>query len=137
VIVLDASAVLEMLLRRPLADWVEELVLSGGKSLHSPHLIDLEIAQALRRYTLSRELTPKRAEEAIGDFLSLPINKYPHDLFLWRIWKLRASLTAYDAAYVALAEALSAPLLTCDQHLARSQGHSVTVQLLKNSDGRE
>jgi predicted nucleic acid-binding protein len=136
VIVLDASAVLEMLLRRPLAEWVEELILSGSKTLHSPHLIDLEIAQALRRYTFSRELTARRADEAIGDFLSLPITKYPHDLFLRRIWKLHASLTAYDAAYVALAEALSAPLLTCDQHLARSQGHSA-VRLLGDSDGLE
>ncbi|MCZ6451792.1 MAG: type II toxin-antitoxin system VapC family toxin, partial [Deltaproteobacteria bacterium] len=82
-------------------------------------MLDLEIAQVLRRYTLSGEMDAERSEQALGDLVDLPLNRYPHDVFLLRIWTLRRNLTAYDAAYVALAEALDAPLITRDAALAR------------------
>lgn len=75
-------------------------------------------------------MRPHRAQQALSDLADLPISRYPHDLFLFRIWQLRQNLTAYDAAYVALAEALSAPLLTRDARLASAPGHRARVELL-------
>ncbi len=98
--------------------------------MSAPHLIDLEVAQVLRRYTLSGDLGPDRAAEALQDFLDLPIERYPHDLFLTRIWQMRHNVTAYDAAYIALAEALDAVLLTTDARLAAAGGHEAKVEVV-------
>ncbi len=95
-----------------------------------PHLIDLEVAQVLRRYLQSRELTSERGLQVLRDLVDFPLTRYPHDLFLPRIWELRHNLTAYDAAYVALAEALDAPLVTRDRSLASSAGHQARVELM-------
>lgn len=129
-IVLDASALLEVLLVTPAALGLEERLFASGQSLHAPHLIDLEVTQVLRRYCATGDLEPARAQEALDDLGALRLQRYPHDLFLPRIWSLRQNLTAYDAAYVALAEELSAPLLTADKRLARASGHGAVIEVI-------
>ena len=130
-IVADASAVLELLLGTTASVDIRRRLLESGESLHAPHLIDLEIAQVLRRYVLIGEMTRQRGKQALTDLMDLPIIRYPHDLFLSRIWALRHNLTAYDAAYLALAESLPAPLITCDARLAATLGHRATVELVR------
>jgi predicted nucleic acid-binding protein len=130
VIVIDASALLEALLRTPNADAVDRWLLQPGQSLHAPHLIDLEVAQVIRRYAAMGDMDDRRSEEALADLVDLPIQRHPHDILLKRIWSLRNNLTAYDAAYVALAEALDAPLLTRDRRLASASGHSARIELV-------
>lgn len=100
-------------------------------SLHAPHLIDLEVSQALRRYVSSGVLEERRARLALDYLAELGLLRYPHDLFLPRIWALRENLTAYDAVYVALAEALPARLLTLDRRLARAPGIAAEVEVLE------
>jgi predicted nucleic acid-binding protein len=129
VIVVDASAVLEVLLRTRAAGRLEAR-LFGRVSLHAPHLLDVEVAQVLRRYAARGELTAARGVEALADLAAFPLTRYPHDLLLARIWALRENLTAYDAAYVALAEALRAPLVTRDERLASAPGHRATIELV-------
>ena len=129
-IVVDASALLEVLLRTPAAATVEARLFAAGETLHAPHLIDVEVAQVLRRYAAAGEIGPARGRDALADFRDFPLRRYPHDLLLDRIWDLRANLTAYDAAYVALAEALDAPLLTRDRRLAAAPGHGAQVDLV-------
>jgi len=130
VIVLDASALLEVLLGTPAAGQVSRRIFARRETLHAPHLLDLEVAQVLRRYCAHGELSEGRAREAVLDLLDFPLTRYPHDLFLGRIWELRANLTAYDAAYVALAEALRAPLVTRDSRIAKSTGHRARIDAL-------
>jgi len=129
VIVLDASVILDLLLQsgaaRAAADRME------GSSWHAPELMDLETLQVLRRYRLHEGLSERRATEALSDFSSLNIRRHRHAPYLNRIWELRDNLTAYDAAYVALAEALRAPLLTRDARLARSRGHGALIELIQ------
>jgi predicted nucleic acid-binding protein len=127
VIVLDASAVLELLLNTSVAPRVAERVFAPAETLHAPHLIDLEVVQVLRRYEAAGQLEPLRGAEALDDLADLSILRYPHDLFLLRIWELRHNATAYDAAYIALAEALEAPLLTCDGAIGSVPGHRARV----------
>jgi predicted nucleic acid-binding protein len=130
VIVVDASAVLETLLRTPAAAAVEGRLFDSRQTLHAPHLIDVEVAQVVRRYAAAGELDAERGREAIADLADFPLLRYPHDLLLQRIWELRNNLTAYDAAYVALAEVLGAPLLTRDRRLAAAPGHHAKVELV-------
>ena len=116
-IVVDASVVIELLLRTPRADAITNRIIRDDVALHVPHLIDVEIAQVLRRYTLTRDLNAIRATEALADFADIRLERHPMEPLLKRIWTLRVNMTAYDAAYVALAEALDAPLVTCDARL--------------------
>lgn len=129
-IVTDASAILELLLNTPAAARVAERLFAPGESLHAPHLLDLEVAQVLRRYSRAGDLDDERGQEALEDLASLPLARYPHDLLLPRIWDLRANMTAYDAAYVALAEVLEAPLVTRDARLAATRGHDARIEVL-------
>jgi predicted nucleic acid-binding protein len=122
--------VLELLLRTRVGLEIENRIFSSQETLYAPHLLDLEVAQVLRRYWISGEMISERGQEALEDLEDLPINRYPHDLFLSRIWELRYNMTAYDAAYVALAEALFAPLLTRDRRLASTPGHTATIELI-------
>ena len=129
-IVIDASAVLELLLRTEKGKKVEARAFAPDERLHAPHLLDVEITQALRRLNQLKEITAIRAKEALGDHAALFIERSPHNDMLPRIWELRESVTAYDATYVTLAEALDAPLLTCDGKLARSHGHRAKIELI-------
>jgi predicted nucleic acid-binding protein len=130
-IVLDASAVLELLLNTRVGKKVAEHMGSPEISLHAPHLVDLEAAQILRRYVRLKTITKDRGQAALDDFLSFDLERYPHEPMLSRIWDLRNNLTAYDASYVALAEVLDAPLLTCDERLATASGHRARVVVIK------
>jgi predicted nucleic acid-binding protein len=123
VIVLDASAVIEWLLQSPLGVKIDRRIASSSESLHAPHLLDVEVAQVLRRYVRDKVITARRGQEALADLVDIRLNRYPHDFLIPRIWDLRATLTAYDATYVALAEALDAPLVTCDPKIAGASGH--------------
>ena len=129
-IVVDASALLEALLRTPAAIAVEERLFAPGQTLHAPHLIDLEVAQVIRRYAANGEIDSERGRAALADLADFPLRRYPHDFLLPRIWDLRRNLTAYDAAYVALAEALETPLLTRDKRLAAAAGHRAQIELV-------
>ena len=129
-IVVDASALLEVLLRTPAAKAVEDRLFTAHQTLHAPHLLDVEIAQVIRRYAATGEIDGERGREALADLADFPLRRYPHDFLLPRIWDLRDNLTAYDATYVALAEALDTPLLTRDRRLARAAGHKAQVELV-------
>jgi predicted nucleic acid-binding protein len=98
--------------------------------LHAPHLIDLEVTQVLRRWVARRQLDELRAVQALDDLRDLDLNRYPHDVLLDRIWELRNNSSAYDAAYVALAEALGAPLLTTDARLAEVPDTRAQIEVL-------
>lgn len=128
-IVVDASALLEVLLRTPAAEAVERSLFAPRQTLHAPHLLDVEVAQVIRRYAAQGEIDDARGRMALADLADLPLQRYPHDFLLPRVWDLRSNLTAYDAVYVALAEALDAPLLTRDRRLASAAGHNALVEL--------
>ncbi len=129
-IVADASAVLELLLGTDAAPRVAARLLDASETLHAPHLLDVEVTQVLRRYAISGGLDARRGERALADLLDLPLRRHPHTVLLRRAWELRRSISAYDAVYVALAEALGAPLVTRDARLARAHGHRARVELL-------
>ena len=129
-IVVDASALIEVLLRTPAAAAVERRVFEAGQTLHAPHLLDVEVAQVMRRYAAQGEIDARRGVQALSDLAAFTLRRYPHDLLLPRVWSLRHNLTAYDATYIALAEALDAPLLTRDERLAAAPGHSAQVLLV-------
>lgn len=129
-IVTDASVVLELLLRTTAADAVERRLFNRRDSLHAPHLLDVEVAQVLRRYAGRGEISAARGRLTLGLLARLPIERYAHEPMLARIWALRANLTAYDAAYVALAEALGATLLTRDERLAAAPGSRAMIELV-------
>jgi predicted nucleic acid-binding protein len=129
VIVLDASAAIEWLLQTPAGLRIDKRISSPSQSLPAPHLLDVEVAQVLRRYVRDRTLTEQRGQEALGDLSDLPLNRYSHDFLLPRVWELRATLTAYNAVYVALAEVLDAPLLTCDSRIASAPGHHAIIEI--------
>lgn len=126
-IVLDASAAVDVILESgPEGEWVAE-TLVAAEAVRAPHLIDSEVASALRRLVLAGAISARRGTTALRLFLELPLERYPAELLLPRIWQLRSSLTAYDATYVSLAESLDAPLVTTDARLARSRGHRAEI----------
>ena len=129
-IVVDASALLEALLRTSAAKAVEDRLFAPGQTLHAPHLLDVEVAQVIRRYAANGEIGSERGRAALADLADFPLRRYSHDFLLPRVWDLRNNLSAYDAVYVALAEALEAPLLTRDQRLAAAPGHHALVELV-------
>ena len=104
--------------------------LAASERLHAPYLVDIEVANVLRRLTQRNELSTERAAQAFEDHSKLLIERHEHAPLLSRIWELRDAMTAYDGAYIALAEALDAPLLTCDGKLARAHGHRATIELI-------
>jgi len=130
VTVVDASAVVEMLLRTPIGEKCQARLLVADEALCAPHLLDVEVAQVLRRFAAQGEMTAERGSEALVDLADLPLTRYPHGPLLERVWDLRHSVSAYDAVYLALAEALDAPLVSSDGRLARAHGHHATVQVL-------
>lgn len=128
--IVDTSAALAALTATdPAPGLVERLAQDGD--LHTPHLIDIEILHALRRMTMTGELSEERAADARTDFAELALTRYPHQPLSDRIWTLRHNLTAYDATFVALAETLDAPLVTCDAGLATAPAHDASIELFR------
>ena len=119
---------LEVLLGTATGARVEDRLFSRGESIHAPHLLDVEVAQVLRRYAAAGELTPERGREALIDLADFPVHRYPHDVLLPRIWELRHGVTAYDATYLAPAETLAAPLVTCDRTLGSVPRHAAKIE---------
>lgn len=129
-IVLDASAAVELLLCLPQSGAVANRLADPDEVIHSPHLLSVEVAQVIRRYVQRGQVQPQRGETAIADLADLDIEHHANEPFLPRMWRLRENLTAYDAAYITLAEALDAPLLTLDARLAAAPGHHAVVEVL-------
>lgn len=126
-LVVDTSAVLTALVGVPSNPTLGERL--TGADLHAPHLIDIEVLHGLRSLVSTGKLDEDRADDARDDFADLMIARYPHEPLADRIWALRHNLTAYDAAFVSLSEALGAPLVTCDGRLATAPGHSAEVEV--------
>ncbi len=126
---MDASAVVELLLGSARGEAVVAGLadVHGASDLHAPDLVDVEVAQVLRRLEGAGSLLEARARGAIELLSRLPVTRHPARALLPRVWALREDLTAYDAMYVALAEALHAPLLTCDERLGRAPGHGAEI----------
>jgi predicted nucleic acid-binding protein len=130
VIVIDASALLEFLLQTSLGARVEARLFRENDELHAPHLVDVEITQGLRRLVRSGEVSASRAVEAIADLTDLDLHRHPHLDLLSRVWKLRDNISAYDAMYVALAEALEGTMVTCDGPLSTASGHRARIEVI-------
>jgi predicted nucleic acid-binding protein len=128
-IVLDASAAVAWLLQTSAGQSIERRIYSRNETLHAPHLLDLEVTQVLRRLALQRVVSTRRADEAVRDLLDLRIARYPHLVLLPRIWQLRHNFSAYDAAYIVLAEKLGAALITRDARLGAASGHAAPVEV--------
>lgn len=126
-IVVDTSAVLDVLAKWPADPSLTERL--AGEDLHAPHVIDLEILHALRRLVTVGALSAARAADVRSDYHRLAILRYPHQPLADRIWDLRDNLSAYDGAFVALAEVLGVVLVTTDGRLARAPGHGAVVEL--------
>jgi predicted nucleic acid-binding protein len=131
VIVVDASALLEFLLQTSLGTRVEARLFRDADEFHAPHLVDVEVTQGLRRLVRSGEVTSARAAEAIADLDDLDLHRHAHLDLLTRSWQLRENITAYDAMYVALAEALDATAITCDVPLAKASGHRARIEAVE------
>jgi predicted nucleic acid-binding protein len=129
VIVLDASAAVEVLLQLERADQLMDRIFASGESLHAPHLLDVEVTQVIRRYARAGDISPARGAEAVRDLADLPVHRHAHAPLLDRVWQLRNNATAYDATYLACAEALDAVLVTRDAALTRIPGISLTVEV--------
>lgn len=128
-IVLDASAVAEMLSASNRGAAISSEVLDSDAALHAPDLLDAEVANALRKAWLRNELQADRGQLALETLPALPILRHSVAPLLPRVWALRQVMTAYDACYVSLAEVLGAPLVTCDARLARAHGHVARIEL--------
>lgn len=129
-IVLDASAAVEILLGTPAGERWNERILGRSEVAAVPHLLDVEVAHVLRRFAAAGEIDEARGFEALEDLADQSWLRFTHHLFLTRIWELRANLSAYDATYVALAEALAAPLITADGRLTRAPGPRCEIKLM-------
>lgn len=129
-IVVDASAVIELWLRSPLCARVETRLFEHPVALHAPQLLDVEVLQVLRRFESRNEVSPARGAAAVSLLEAFPMRRHSHMPLLTRIWSLRANLTAYDATYVALAEAMGAVLVTCDGRTGGASGLRAPVEVL-------
>lgn len=129
-IVVDASALVHALLRLPGSGAVVERLFGSGETLHAPHLIDIEVAHVVRRFALRRELGGQQGRRAIEELGAMPMQSYPHEPLLLRVWAWRDGVSACDAVYLALAEELDAPLVTRDRRLAAASGHRARVEVV-------
>jgi predicted nucleic acid-binding protein len=130
VIVLDASAAVEVILNLPrAAPHLRARLVRGGETVHVPHVFDLEVLAAFRRHSLRGALPDRRSRRALRALEELRATRYSHVPLRRRIWELRENVTPYDAAYIALAEALRAPLVTVDAALAGAAGARAVVEL--------
>ncbi len=128
-IVLDASAAVDWVLQTTAGQRIENRIYFHSETLHTPHLLDLEVTQVLRRLTRQGVVPVRRANEAVRDLLDLRITRYPHTLLVPQIWQLRHNFSAYDAAYIVLAEKLGAALVTRDAQRASASGHTANIQV--------
>ena len=135
-IVVDASAIAELLLQTEVGARVERRLYRTDVDLHAPHLLDVEVLSALRRLVRSGEVTAARAEDAIHDLGLLRIIRHGHLDLAIRAWELRQTVTAYDAVYLALAESLDAPVVTCDRPLAAATGHRARIEVIRPTAGK-
>ena len=126
-IVLDASVVVELLTNGVLADAIRKELAGRGESFLVPHLIDVEVVSALRKLAGGQRIDAHRSAEFLAELAALPAERYAHTPLVDRIWELRHNFTAYDAAYIALAEATGSVLYTCDERLR--SGHRARVVL--------
>jgi predicted nucleic acid-binding protein len=126
-IVLDASALVDFLLNQAPQRWVARRMLESGGELSAPSCVDVEVVSALRRHVQRGTIGSRAGTVAIDQLIDLDLRRHAETAFLHRMWQLRNNLTAFDAAYVALAEALDAPLVTTDAALARTPGHSARI----------
>lgn len=131
-IVVDASAVVDVVARDPANPALTARLRTDG-DLHAPHLVDVEVTQALRRLVAFDQLADDRASDARVDVAELPITRHAHRALVDRAWQLRHNLSVYDAVYVALAEFLQVPLVTCDARLTRVPGHDAEIELFAPS----
>lgn len=132
-LVVDASAVADLLLARPGAERIARQLEAHADALVAPQLLDVEVLSALRRVVASGEASAARAGEAVADLLDLPVERYPHGALVPRAWELRDNFSAYDATYLALAEALTdegAALLTADARFARAARTHASVDVI-------
>jgi predicted nucleic acid-binding protein len=132
-IVLDASAIAELLLQTALGTRVEARLFRADDDddWHAPHLVDVEVLSALRRLVRTKVINSRRAAEAIDDLAALPIVRHGHVDLVPRAWELRQNLTAYDAIYVALAESLDATVVTCDRAFRDAPVQAARVDLIE------
>jgi predicted nucleic acid-binding protein len=129
-IVLDASAAVAVVLNLGSgAARIRERMAESDDDLHVPHLFEIEVLSVLRQDLLRGELSQERARRALNRLSTLRLSRYPHTALFSRVWELRENVTAYDAAYVALAETLTAPLVTTDARLARAPGIRAAVEV--------
>src|ERR1019366_1350243 len=126
-IVLDASVVVELLTNGALADSIRSDLSGRAESFIVPHLIDVEVVSAIRRLVAGRRIGADRSDRLLAALAALPAERYSHTPLIRRIWELRHNFTAYDATYIALAEAMNAVLYTCDAKLCK--GHRARVVL--------
>ena len=136
-IVVDASAITELLLQTELGTRVERHLYRDDDDVHAPHLLDVEVLSALRRLVRAGEVVAERAEEAIEDLGLLRIIRHGHLDLATRAWELRQNFTAYDAVYLALAEALDATVVTCDRPFGAAPGHSARIEVIRPARDRE
>ena len=130
-IILDASAMVELILDTPTGQAVAARIADPAEGLHAPHLADIEVVQALRRYVREREIDAEAAAVALDDLRALDLQRHAHEPLLERVWELRNNLTAYDAVYVALTEVLDGVLVTCDGPLSRAPALAGRVVLVQ------
>jgi predicted nucleic acid-binding protein len=130
VIVVDASALLEFLLQTSIGGRVEARLFRDEEELHAPHLVDVEVVQGLRRLVRMGEVSSGRADEAVADLADLDLHRHAHLDLLGRAWQLKENISAYDAMYIALAEAIEAPMVTCDGPLGKSPGHRARIEVI-------
>ena len=130
-IVADASVVVELLRRAgsPAGEALDRRI-AGGEAVCAPHLVDAEVGQTLRRFWLRGEMSPTRVWEALDDLAGLPIRRFAHPDLLARAFELRANVTIYDGLYLALAETLDVPLLSCDTALGDVPGCAARVEVV-------
>lgn len=128
--VLDASGAVELLLNTAAGKRLSARLADEFDAVQVPHLIDIEIAQALRRYVHRGVLDERLGATALGRWMDFDVEPHPHQPFLGRIWRLRANVNAYDAVYLALAEALSTELVTGDRRLAEVPGTAIAIELI-------
>ena len=129
-IVIDASVVVEVLLQSPETQAIEQRIFGTGVDLHAPHLVEVEVAQVLRRFVHRRRIGAAAGRSMLDVLVDFPLTRHGHRELIARAWSLRENLTVYDSMYVALAEILDAPLLTRDRRLANAAGVRASIEIV-------